>query len=200
MISFFPNSLLQNIISELLIIFWNNWSLYIKSFFENGAPSDNSEINTTLESQDRQLIQIDYVYPIDKDTQFEAGYRGTDNKRVVDFEVKIFEPDVNIIAVQGPKSFKLMEKVFGQKNIHLVGYSDGCNIVREIAFCLSEEQQDWSSKVSITLIDPEIPLAIESDLHIVTLKLDIVRAKILPVMNISSAHCHFPQRIYEIDH
>jgi len=31
------------------------------------------------------------------------------------FEVKIFEPDVNIIAVQGPKSFKLMEKVFGQK-------------------------------------------------------------------------------------
>ena len=31
------------------------------------------------------------------------------------FDVKIFEPDVNIIAVQGPKSFKLMEKIFGQK-------------------------------------------------------------------------------------
>jgi len=31
------------------------------------------------------------------------------------FDVKIFEPNVNIMAVQGPKSFKLMEKVFGEK-------------------------------------------------------------------------------------
>ena len=31
------------------------------------------------------------------------------------FDVDIFEPDVNIMAVQGPKSFKLMEKVFGEK-------------------------------------------------------------------------------------
>jgi dimethylsulfoniopropionate demethylase len=29
--------------------------------------------------------------------------------------VEISEPDVNIMAVQGPKSFKLMEKVFGKK-------------------------------------------------------------------------------------
>ncbi len=32
------------------------------------------------------------------------------------FDVKIFEPNVDILAVQGPKSFKLMEKIFG-KNI-----------------------------------------------------------------------------------
>ena len=31
------------------------------------------------------------------------------------FDVNIFEPDVNIMAVQGPKSFKLLEKVFGEK-------------------------------------------------------------------------------------
>ena len=31
------------------------------------------------------------------------------------FEVKIFEPNVDILAVQGPKSFKLMEKIFGKK-------------------------------------------------------------------------------------
>ena len=31
------------------------------------------------------------------------------------FEVKIIEPQVNIMAVQGPKSFKLMEKIFGEK-------------------------------------------------------------------------------------
>ena len=29
------------------------------------------------------------------------------------FKVEIFEPDVDIFSVQGPKSFKLMEKVFG---------------------------------------------------------------------------------------
>ena len=31
------------------------------------------------------------------------------------FNVKIIEPNVDIMAVQGPKSFKLMEKVFGDK-------------------------------------------------------------------------------------
>ena len=31
------------------------------------------------------------------------------------FKVKIFEPNVDIIAIQGPKSFGLMEKVFGKK-------------------------------------------------------------------------------------
>ena len=31
------------------------------------------------------------------------------------FEVKIFEPNVDIMAIQGPKSFGLMEKVFGEK-------------------------------------------------------------------------------------
>ena len=31
------------------------------------------------------------------------------------FDVKIFEPNVNILAVQGPKSFLLMEKIFGKK-------------------------------------------------------------------------------------
>ena len=63
----------------------------IESFFENGMRSDDSEINTTLENQERSLVQVDYVYPINKDTQFEAGYRGTDNKRVIDYEVKIFD-------------------------------------------------------------------------------------------------------------
>ncbi len=35
------------------------------------------------------------------------------------FDVKIIEPDVNIMAVQGPKSFNLMEKVFGDKIVNL---------------------------------------------------------------------------------
>jgi len=31
------------------------------------------------------------------------------------FDVKVFEPNVNILAVQGPKSYNLMEKIFGKK-------------------------------------------------------------------------------------
>jgi len=31
------------------------------------------------------------------------------------FKVNVFEPNVDIIAIQGPKSFNLMEKVFGRK-------------------------------------------------------------------------------------
>ena len=57
--------------------------------------SDDSEINTTLENQERSLVQVDYVYPINKDTQFEAGYRGTNNERVIDYEVKILDQNNN---------------------------------------------------------------------------------------------------------
>tara|TARA_B100000767_G_C19750803_1_gene530707 strand:+ start:1160 stop:2269 length:1110 start_codon:yes stop_codon:yes gene_type:complete len=35
------------------------------------------------------------------------------------FEVKIIEPVVDIMAIQGPKSFSLMEKIFGKKIIEL---------------------------------------------------------------------------------
>ena len=67
----------------------------INSFFENGQPSDDSEINRTVENQERNLAQLDYVYPIDKNTQFEAGYRGTDNIRKIDFEVQIIDENDN---------------------------------------------------------------------------------------------------------
>ena len=36
------------------------------------------------------------MYPIDKNTQFEAGYRGTDNKRMIDFEVRIADENDNL--------------------------------------------------------------------------------------------------------
>ena len=35
------------------------------------------------------------------------------------YDVKIFEPNVDIMAVQGPKSFKLMEKIFGKKILNM---------------------------------------------------------------------------------
>ena len=51
----------------------------------------------------------------DSDVIFFAKGLATGNK----FNVKISEPKVDIIAVQGPKSFDLMKKIFGQKIIEL---------------------------------------------------------------------------------
>ena len=41
------------------------------------------------------------------------------------FDVKIFEPNVDILAVQGPKSFKLMEKIFGPKIVEMKFFGFG---------------------------------------------------------------------------
>ena len=51
----------------------------------------------------------------DSDVIFFAKGLATGNK----FNVKISEPNVDIIAVQGPKSFDLMKKIFGQEIIEL---------------------------------------------------------------------------------
>ncbi len=47
----------------------------------------------------------------DSDVIFFAKGLAAGNK----FDVKIFEPNVDIMAIQGPKSFDLMEKIFGNK-------------------------------------------------------------------------------------
>jgi len=57
-------------------------------------------------AEDRWWISI-----ADSDVIFFAKGLASGN----DFKVQIFEPNVDIIAIQGPKSFDLMEKVFGQK-------------------------------------------------------------------------------------
>ena len=57
-------------------------------------------------AEDRWWISI-----ADSDVIFFAKGLASGNK----FDVKIFEPIVDILAVQGPKSFDLMEKVFGKK-------------------------------------------------------------------------------------
>ena len=57
-------------------------------------------------AEDRWWISI-----ADSDVIFFAKGLASGN----DFDVQIFEPNVDIMAVQGPKSFDLMEKVFGKK-------------------------------------------------------------------------------------
>ena len=57
-------------------------------------------------AEDRWWVSI-----ADSDVIFFAKGLASGNK----FDVKIYEPNVNIFAVQGPKSFDLMEKIFGKK-------------------------------------------------------------------------------------
>ncbi len=52
-----------------------------------------------------------WVSIADSDVIFFAKGLASGNK----FDVKIYEPNVDIFAVQGPKSFDLMEKIFGKK-------------------------------------------------------------------------------------
>ena len=49
-------------------------------------------------------------------------------------QVEVSEPDVNILAVQGPKSFKLMEKVFGKKITELKFFALIILLLKEINF------------------------------------------------------------------
>ena len=52
---------------------------------------NDSEKVSTLESQKRILAQIDYVYPINENTQIELGYRGTFNTLETDYEVAFIQ-------------------------------------------------------------------------------------------------------------
>ena len=67
-------------------------------------------------AEDRWWISI-----ADSDVIFFAKGLATGNK----FDVKIFEPNVDILAIQGPKSFDLMEKIFGKeiKELKFFGFN-----------------------------------------------------------------------------
>ncbi len=59
-------------------------------------------------------------------------------------QVEIIEPDVNIIAVQGPKSFKLMEKVLGKKITELKFFGFDYYIFKGNKFLIA--QSGWSKQ------------------------------------------------------
>jgi outer membrane receptor protein involved in Fe transport len=55
----------------------------------------NSEIVSTLNSEDRILLQSDYVLPIGENTQFELGYRGSFKDNITDYTVALFNDTTN---------------------------------------------------------------------------------------------------------
>lgn len=53
----------------------------------NSSIKDKDELVNQLESEKRMLLQADYVLPLDKDTQFEFGYRGNFSNQENDYQV-----------------------------------------------------------------------------------------------------------------
>ncbi|MGC6480423.1 MAG: TonB-dependent receptor domain-containing protein [Flavobacteriaceae bacterium] len=47
----------------------------------------------TYEDQKQDLVQLDYVWPIDENTQFELGYRGTFETQETDYKVSYLQDD-----------------------------------------------------------------------------------------------------------
>jgi len=58
-----------------------------------------SETVTTLNNQERILLQSDYVLPIGENTQFELGYRGSFQDNITDYTVEKLDPNTNAFEV-----------------------------------------------------------------------------------------------------
>jgi outer membrane receptor protein involved in Fe transport len=57
-----------------------------KADIDNSLKNRDEKVNQ-LESEKRILLQADYVLPLDKNTQFEYGYRGNFNNQETDYQV-----------------------------------------------------------------------------------------------------------------
>ena len=57
---------------------------------ETGTNTNTTKLDNTInnQKQDRILVQSDYILPLGKGSQFEAGYRGNFSKLVTDYQVK----------------------------------------------------------------------------------------------------------------
>ena len=70
----------------MVIEFQTEESREDESDFARNTNVDNQR-SVTDEKQNRSLLQMDYVLPIDKDTQFEAGFRGDYSVQDTDYQV-----------------------------------------------------------------------------------------------------------------
>ena len=86
----------------------NSEEEYAKLQTEQLVPVNNYgplEKNNTEELQKQFLAQVDYVLPIDKNTQFEAGYRTTNENKDVNFTVLIEDNNGNLVIDENLTNF-----------------------------------------------------------------------------------------------
>ena len=114
---------------------------------------------STLEDQKRVLAQIDYVWPIDKDTQFELGYRGTFNSQTNDYVVSylssgetipsttsVYDVDLNLSNILTYKEYvNAYYTQFGKK-INKFSYLLGLRIEQSNIQIIQETTSDYTQK------------------------------------------------------
>ncbi|WP_298155427.1 outer membrane beta-barrel family protein [Flavobacterium sp.] len=66
-----------------------------KSMIQNNSDVVKLERTSNDQKQSRNMIQSDYVLPIGKKSQFEAGYKGEFNKLLTDYRVDTLNTDIN---------------------------------------------------------------------------------------------------------
>ena len=75
----------------------DNDSSLINNFVLGQELNTTKEITKNNQTQNKNLLQTDYVFPISKNSQFEAGYKGDFNKMLTDYSVGTIENDGVII-------------------------------------------------------------------------------------------------------
>lgn len=124
----------------------NDFSTITNSFL--GATS-----NTTIESskyyqtQNRYLLQADYVLPLAKNSQFEAGYRGNINEFLNDFQVGSIDNSGNY------SSYSNFTNIFDYKeNIHAL-YSQFGSKINKFSYLLGMRFEDSRIDTKLLLTD-----------------------------------------------
>lgn len=117
--------------------------------------SSTPEEVSTMESQKRVLYQVDYVWPVDKKTQFEIGYRGNFKTQKNDYQVNIEENNVFVLNTDLSNVLVYTENVnaaysqFGKK-INQFSYLLGLRIEHSNIII---DQQTTNEKVEKNYLD-----------------------------------------------
>jgi len=109
------------------------------SSFPNISESSFEKV-TNLDEQNRFLAQVDYVYPIDENTQFEIGYRGRKVDRITDY-------DVSYLKNSGYESDLGLSNIFAYEEYVNAFYSQYGKKVDKLSFLLGLRYEDSKQEI-----------------------------------------------------
>ncbi|WP_396153009.1 TonB-dependent receptor domain-containing protein [Flavobacterium sp.] len=106
---------------------------------------ETDQTTANIQKQNRNLFQTDYVLPIDKDSRFEAGYRGEFTKVLTDFDVQTFNDDTNDFEVD-----PLFSNVFEYKEYVNALYTQFGSKINKFSYLFGLRWED--SNIGVNLI------------------------------------------------
>ncbi len=110
-----------------------------------GQESDISKESTkNYQTQNKNLLQTDYIFPINKNSQFEAGYKGDFNALLTDYSVETIDNNGVITP-----NFNLTNKLEYKEKINAV-YSQFGSKINKLSYLLGLRFED--SNIDINLL------------------------------------------------